>query len=310
MSKTSAARVDLLSLRLLVAAADEGNLAAVAAREHIALSGVSRRIADLEQRWGVQLLHRHDRGVRPTAALEAIIGRLRGVFQLLDQVTDDISAIESGVRGLVRVSANNTAMSGSLGSHVAQFIKMHSLIEVQLEEATSVDILHALRVGTCDLGVISGTVNADGVNLHPWLTDELVAVLPPGHELAEAETVTFEQLLDHPFITMQRNSALQLLYRSHAETVDRTIHERAYVGSFAAVQQLVGLGIGVAILPRVGIAADTGAHVVFRPLNEKWSRRTLMISTPQGPISSATKLFLQFLVEQDPLASCQPNQGG
>jgi DNA-binding transcriptional LysR family regulator len=295
LSKASPTRVDLLSLRLLIAAVDEGNLAAVAARENIALSGVSRRIMSLEQRWGIQLLHRHDRGVRPTAALETIISRLRGVFQLLDQIADDISAMAAGTRGLIRLNANITAMNGALIISVARFMAIHPSIEVELEEATSVDILHALRVGTCDVGVVSGTVETEGLSAEPWLEDELVAVLPRSNVLANEEVVRFAQLLDHPFIALQRSSALQALYRSQAATIGRTMDERAHVGSFSVVQKLVGLGLGVSILPSIAVHADSDGDIIARPLDEVWSRRLLMICTPPDSVTNATKQFLHFL---------------
>ena len=67
--------LDILTLRLLVVAGEEGNLARVSERENIAISAVSRRISDFEQRNGVQIFERHDRGVSLTyGALDARAG--------------------------------------------------------------------------------------------------------------------------------------------------------------------------------------------------------------------------------------------
>lgn len=297
MTKPPIARVDLVSLRLLVAAIDEGNLAAVAARENIALSGVSRRISDLEQRWGVTLLHRHDRGVRPTPALETIAGRLRGLLALLDQIADDVAAIGSGTRGLVRIGANMTALGSDLGHQVAAFAAAHPGIDVQLEEMTTVDILHGLRIGSHDVGLISGTVDADDFDLHVWQSDELVALLPLNHALAGQASVTFAQLLGHPFVSMQRDSALHALFRSHSHILGRTMDERAHVSSFATVVRLVEVGLGVSILPRVAVDR-VGSAVAVLPLAEPWARRELMVCTPRSYPSPTARKLVHLLLDR------------
>ena len=60
--------IDLLTLRLLVAVVEEQSVAKAAAREHIAASAVSKRIADLEKTLKVQLFRRHRTGLQPTPA--------------------------------------------------------------------------------------------------------------------------------------------------------------------------------------------------------------------------------------------------
>ena len=69
----SAMRLDPVSLRLFVAAMEEGAIARAAEREHLAASAASRRLADLEQQLGVALFARSNRGTEPTAAAYALL---------------------------------------------------------------------------------------------------------------------------------------------------------------------------------------------------------------------------------------------
>jgi DNA-binding transcriptional LysR family regulator len=60
--------IDLLTLRLFVAVAEELNMTRAARREHLVLPAASKRLKDLEDRAGAKLLYRHARGVTLTPA--------------------------------------------------------------------------------------------------------------------------------------------------------------------------------------------------------------------------------------------------
>ncbi len=67
-------RVDLFTLRLFLAAIDEGRIGRAAEREHIVPSAATRRIQDLEELAGLQLFERNPRGVAPSAAGRVVVG--------------------------------------------------------------------------------------------------------------------------------------------------------------------------------------------------------------------------------------------
>ena len=81
-----AMRLDPISLRLFVAAMEEGAIARAAEREHLAASAASRRLADLERQLGVALFARSNRGTEPTAAAYALLDLARGVLNELDGI--------------------------------------------------------------------------------------------------------------------------------------------------------------------------------------------------------------------------------
>ena len=298
MTSASSLRMfDLVTLRLLVAAIEEGNLARVAARENISLSAVSRRLSDLEARLGVLLLRRHDRGVAPTDAALMTLDRIRSMLRLLDQIVIDLAEVREGNRGLVRLRAHLTAVVGELPDLLAGFHAGQPGIEVLLEEATSTEIVHAVRVGDCDIGLISGTVDDDGVTLLPWRRDRLVVVMPREHVLAERSALRFADLLDYPFIGMSRPSALQTLYEGQAAVLGRRLNTRANVSTFEGVRALVAASLGIGILPEW--VAERGLdpqRLTVRNLAEDWSRRPLMIAVRDpAQLSKATRNLIDHL---------------
>lgn len=232
--------LDLVTLRIFVAAAEERSLARAAEREHIAQSAVSRRIAELEGRTGVQLLRRHDRGVEPTAAGGMLLARLSDLFGLLERIAADLDAHAGGALGNVVLHANISAISGPLPCALSGFLDAHPGLRVSLEERTSVEVLHAVQTGLAELGIFSATMPVpDGLTVLPWCEDRLVVLMPAGHALAGQPSLRLADLLPEPFVGLQDPSALQRLYRDQAERLGATLRERVLVASFDGVRRLV-----------------------------------------------------------------------
>lgn len=77
-------RIDFITLKLFSTIADELNLTKAAEREHLALAAVSKRITDLEDELGVQLLYRLAKGVALTPGGHALLHHARNVLSNLD----------------------------------------------------------------------------------------------------------------------------------------------------------------------------------------------------------------------------------
>lgn len=287
--------IDLITLSLLLAASEEGNLAKAAIRENIALSALSKRIKLLEERFGVELLQRHDRGVRPTATADVVLPKIQSLFALLDQIAADLHSTSRGEMGLIRVQAHMTAMAGDLPDIIASFLADHPNIDVELDEATSSSVVHAVKVGNCDIGLVSGTVSTDDLEHFPWIQDQLVVVLPEGHLLAAQQVVTFAELAAEPFVAMQRDSALLELFRAKAALTGFSLSERTHVTSFDMAKKMVRNGLGVTIIPASSIEEnDRGLEV--RSLAEGWAKRSLVICIrSKNRLSGPATLLLQHL---------------
>lgn len=294
--------LDLVTLRVFKAAVEERSLARAAERERLALSALSRRIAEMEARLGTALLRRHDRGVEPTAAGQVLLRHLGPLFDLLDRAFADVEAFAAGARGHVRLHANISAISGHLPKALAAFLAANPGIEVSLEERFTTDIQHAVRTGAADLGLGSGTVRSATAELQliPWREDRLVAVLPARHALAAGQgPLRFADLAPEPFIGLSSGSALQQLYRREAEALGVTLRERVGVGSFDGVRRMVEAGLGVAILPDTAADPRTLGHaLVTRPLDEPWATRplTLCVRTDAEALPAAARLLAAHLL--------------
>lgn len=296
--------LDLVTLRVFKAAVEEQSLVRAAEREHLALSSISRRIGEMEARLGTSLLRRHDRGVEPTAAGQVLMRHLGALFDLLEHATVDLEAFATGLRGYVRLQANPSSVAESLPEALAQFLRLYPGIEVSVEERITTDILHAVQIGSVDVGLISDTMHDPGVHLIQWRDDHLVAVIPVGHPLAaDSAPISFAELATEPFVGLSSSMALQNLYRREAAALGLTLHERVNVASFDSVRRMVEAGLGIGILPEGGAVPYAQAmRISVRHLQDHWATRSLAICIrDRETVSVATRLLILHLTGRQEL---------
>ncbi|MBD8092456.1 LysR family transcriptional regulator [Pseudomonas fluorescens] len=78
-------------LQAFVSAAQTGSFARAASELNLTASAISHQIAGLEEWWGVQLFERHSRGVKLTAAGQALLPVTDGFFKALDGVLHSLN---------------------------------------------------------------------------------------------------------------------------------------------------------------------------------------------------------------------------
>ncbi|MGI9384472.1 MAG: LysR family transcriptional regulator [Methyloligellaceae bacterium] len=273
-------RFDLVSLRLFLSAVETGAIVRAAELHDIAPSAVSKRIADLEHAAGAPLLYRRQRGVEATSAGRALARHARSLLGLVERMEGELSAFTSGTGGLVRLSANTSAVTQFLPGDLDAFLRHCPDVRIDLREETSEVVLAAIQDGLADMGICSDSADAGDLQLLPYRSDRLGVIAPKGHPLAEAASgIAFAATLDHDHVGLQAGSALRALLWTKAAALEQVIGVRAEVSSLDAVCRMVAAGLGIAVLPLDAAAPylDT-ADLVAIDLTDDWAERSLNIA--------------------------------
>ena len=280
-------RFDLTDLQLFVHVLDCGTLTAAAQRSHLTLASASERVRGMEELLGCALLVRKARGVQPTAAGHTLGQHARQVLAQMQQLRGAMGEFGAGLAGQVRLRGNTSAVREHLPLAVAGFLLQHPQIALELQECSSAEVLRAVREGLCDIGVAAAPEDTSlltGLHYQPWRADPLVAVLPLGHRLAAQMSVMLEDLLDENWMGLPRDSALQQLLQKQALQLNgQLLRTQAQLPHFEGLCQLIGQGVGIAVLPLAAVrrhAVSTG--VVAVPLADGWAQRQLLLCTATG----------------------------
>lgn len=292
-------KLDPVSLRLFVAVMEENAIARAAAREHIAPSAASRRLAELEDALRVELFARSNRGTEPTAAAYALLHLARGVLNDLDGIASQMRDYGAGVRGHVRVVANISAITQFLPGELQRFMARHPQVQVQLQEQISTDVARSVAENAADVGLLNEGSYGERLTLLPYRGDELVLVVPTQHALARRKSVRLAEALAFDFVGMHPGSAINTQLLRAAAEAGLPLKLRMQVTGYDALYLMVAAGLGVGVMPRGSAQLYRGAQTLRAvALNEPWARRRLMLCLRSGePPSGTTRLLVDHLLQ-------------
>lgn len=291
-------RIDILTLQLFVAIVEEQSIAKAAEKKHIAVSAVSRRISDMEEMLQVELLYRHSKGIEPTSAGYALLEHARIVLGDLAHLETELVGYRQGTRGHIRLFVNRSAILETLAQELGQFLVLHPMIRVDLEEAISPQIIQAVTENRADIGIFGGNIPAPDLEVFPYRQDRLVTILPADHPLAKYPSVGFKDLIDQEFISLEKGSSIDTLCVKAAAELGRQLKLRIRVSGFDALFQLVQARMGVGVVPlQITSGRLTLGDLVAVPLEEPWAHRTLMLAVrDRASLPPATRLLVDHLL--------------
>jgi len=289
-------RPDLASLALFIRVAETKSLTKGAKANHIALAAASRRIAQLEDQLGVELLYRSAKGVDVTPAGQALLFHARQMLSKVDEMRAEISDYSRGVKGMVRIQANASALAQYLPDDLASFAHAHPGIKLAIGEERSVAIVNALLSGTADVGIVMEGADTAGIHVFPYRADVLCAVVPRKHP-QRARKLAFSKLLDQDFVGLESNTVISQLLLAHARREDKPLRLRVQVKSFDVVAKLVQAGLGVGVLPEAAarsFAGPMGLRLIG--LTDAWARREMFVAVRQiDAVPAPARLLVEHL---------------
>ena len=271
-------RFDLTDLRLFLHVAEAGSITHGADRAHMALASASARIRGMEEALGVPLLERGRRGVRPTPAGRALIHHARVVLQQIEHMRGELGEYAHGLKGHVRLLSNTAALSEFLPEALGAFLAAHPNIDIDLEERLSYEIVPAVAEGLADAGIVAEAIEPADLETFPFRADRLVLVVPRDHPLAGRRRIALRDVLDHPFVGLSRDSALQGYLDRHAARSGRPFKLRVRLRGFDGVCRMVEHGVGLGVVPETA-ARRCGQSMAIRTvrLADPWALRELTI---------------------------------
>ncbi|MGW4394473.1 LysR family transcriptional regulator [Amycolatopsis nivea] len=231
-------------LRYFAAVAEELHFGRAAERLGIAQPPLSRAIAQLERRLGVQLLERNRRGVALTEA-----GRV-----LLRESRLALAAVAAAARRTRRAGDHPLVLATKAGAS-------HDLLQRLLAAGPPVEILLCevgeqaglLRDGSADVAIMHRPYDdLAGFDTEDLQVEGQVAILPAAHPLAARETLTLAEVSDVPDLPIARWPRLDGSYPDGPGPEVRTQ---------STLAQLVALGRTLLVIPASSRAWQWPEHV-------------------------------------------------
>ncbi|MGW8455174.1 LysR family transcriptional regulator [Streptomyces niveus] len=263
--------IEARHLRVLRAVAATGSFSAAARELGCTQPAVSQQMKVLEASVGTTLLIRTSREMRLTQAGEVLVRHATGILSGLTAAEEEVAAIAGLRAGRVRLVSFPSGSSTLVPAALAALRAAHPGTRVSLVDAEPPRSVEMLRDGDCDVALafrydsIHDDSTADSARestggaaeewgdlvVRPLLSDRLVGLLPEGHRLAGAETVSIADLADESWIAGCPRCRRQLV--DACEKAGFTPRIDFATDDYPAVIGLVGAGLGVAFLPELAM---------------------------------------------------------
>ena len=174
-------RLDLRDLRYFEAIADSGHVGRAARALHRTQPTLTGAVRRLEERLGTRLFEKAGRGIRLTAAGEALHARARSLRIAADEAEREVADIGRGHSGLVRIGMVPTAARFLLPQLCRRFLAESPGIAFRSTIANNDVLRAALKAAELDVTVSFAAAGDDDVASHPLFHDECVVVARRGH---------------------------------------------------------------------------------------------------------------------------------
>ncbi|MGF0117847.1 LysR family transcriptional regulator [Promicromonospora sp. Marseille-Q5078] len=262
--------LDVHRLRIFRSVVASGSVAAAASNLGYTPSAVSQHVAALQRETGLQLLARHGRGVRPTAAGQALAAQADGLLARIGEVETFVADLRSGRSGSLSVAYFASVGAAWLPAVVSTLAAGFPGVRLDLELTEEIPTDPSRRADL-QLAVAQPDFRpAAGTTAHHLLDDPYVAVVPLDHPLAGRDEIELAELVgdrwvDNDFARGWCRRNLLEACRAAGFSPAFTVEAHDYPTALA----FVAAGIGITVLPALGSvrpAAGTVAVPVVRPV--------------------------------------------
>ncbi len=262
----------------------------------ISQPAVTRLLADLEESAGFELFERVRGRLHPTAEAHLLYEEVNRSLVGVERIARTAQAIKNQQRGALHIAAPPAIAISFLPRAIADFLKDHGEIKIQLGVYDSPSILDMIVGRRCDIGIVTlGTSNgvAHGDNL---LTVAQVCAVPVGHRLANRKVVVpkdvqGELFICHPSFIGTR-LAIDAMFAAHGVE-----YKAAQVESqtSASVVSLVAAGLGISLVDAFTAMEYKGKDVRFIPFEPAILLNLTVLTPSQHTPSKLAEVFLSHI---------------
>jgi len=291
--------MELRHLRYFVAVAEALNFTKAAALLRVAQPAISRRVQDLEDEIGVDLLKRSPRGVVLTAEGKAFLERTRHILRLADESVEHVRALARGEEGELRIGYAPSPTVEILPPALAAFQKAFPRVRVLLHDFSEQELIEGLRNGKLELALMPrGTgLQSVGLEFETLRSYPICVAVAPAHRFARVKTITLEMVAAEPMIGFNRKE-----YPEYYVILERLfgslgIKPRIAVECDSASSLITEIetGRGVAIASPI-LKHASGKRLVYRPLTKTTEVTSVGIArATNGDVTPAGEKFCEIL---------------
>lgn len=288
---------DLADLRAFVAVAEMKSFRAAATALHLSQPAISRRVEKLEAALGIRLFERTTRRIALTAVGRDFSHKARSLLDDLENSLLSMREVAASQMGEVVIACVPSAAYYFLPKVLAEFHKQYPRIRVRIIDDSANSVLASVTRGEAEFGInITGNQEPD-IDFQRILTESFVVACRRDHPLASRATVSWAEIGQYDYMTVDRSSGNRLLLDlalAHTSLNLAWCYEARHVSTLIG---LVEAGLGIAVVPRLSMPADEHPTLISVSLTDPAVERMVGLVRRRGRELTPSALHLYQLIE-------------
>lgn len=247
-------------LRYFSALARHGHFGRAAQACSISQPALSVQMKELEALLGAPLIERNARQIRLTRLGEALAERAEDILRAVDEIEDLARSSHDLMTGRLRIGVIPTIAPYLLPALIKHLTHAFPGLDIRPREAVTQTLIDDLLDVRLDFAIVALPVSEPGLHEEPLFDEEFMLVRPQtdaAKPVPRAETLREMRLLlleeGHCF----RDQALS--YCNIGQSTPRDLMEGS---TLATLVQMVGVGIGVTLIPEMAVGTETASAAV------------------------------------------------
>ncbi|MFQ5913824.1 MAG: selenium metabolism-associated LysR family transcriptional regulator, partial [Nitrospinota bacterium] len=291
------------SHRLRVFVSVAGHRSYTRAADELALTqpAVSIQVRQLESSLGMRLFERLGKQVHLTEAGESLLPYAKQVLGLMDEARGALEALSGLAGGRIRLGASTTIGIYLLPPSLRTFKEKYPDVRISLRIANTRQIEEGIALNELDLGFVGERPAGKELAVRPYLSDELVLIVRPGHPWAGRRWVDCRELSGGPVIVREPGSATRRAALEALQSKGVRPEPAMELEHPEAIKRAVEAGLGISLVSKFTVAEEvkSGRLKALKVRSVRLKRDLSIVHHKDKLLSPSMRAFLQ-AVEETP----------
>jgi len=288
---------DIESIFLFIKVVELSSFAKVTRQYNVPKASLSRKISQLEQFYGAQLLVRNTRHIQLTEIGREIFHKSYSILSLLEETQAAVSKTKEQPHGLLRISAGVEYGLSVISPIVNNYLKQYPEVDIDLDlTGRRVDLIYE----GFDLGVRIGPLEDSTLSMRKIGSFKYGLFCSPSF-LKKQKTISVEKLSKVPCLGFTRTGSKKswtLINKLEERKIE--ISPRFVSNNYWALLNAAEAGIGVVFMP-IFLAQKSIQKNLIQPILPNWNSEEIpihFIYPSQKYLTSKVRSFIDFSVKE------------
>ncbi|WP_371185554.1 LysR family transcriptional regulator [Thalassotalea maritima] len=238
--------VSLLEIKLFLMTIQFASFSEVARRQDMTPSSVSRKMAQLEEKVGTKLLHRHTRSISLTEEGVAFSKHCTEIINQYERVVERIEQRADTPRGTVTISAPVAFGRLHIAPYLPELLERYPLLKVEIQQT---DTFVDPAAEAIDLLIRIGVPQDSSLRMKRFAKQRYVMAASPSYLRSYGVPVTPDELKPHNCLVFKGTKGLQRWFIGKDRLEPYEVAGSLYSNNADTLVASAILGSGIVLFP-------------------------------------------------------------